>query len=242
MTYMDLGDLTNARQVVNESAARFADIGSRRDEVIAYAFLCAIELMAGDYQQALTNAERSRMIAGKLDDQFVQGVAIGFVGWAQLYAGNLHGALQTLREAVAITKQTGATMDQVRASAQLGLAQWHNRQPEQARFHCYESLRLCVQVTDPWSLLTAISTTTFLFAVGEHPARAVELYSMLLQDRLCAASRWFAEGIGLHVNAAMEQLPAAIIEAALLKGKTLQQQATVVALLEEVRGLGWDRL
>jgi len=49
MTYMNLGDVTNARQVVNEGAALFGEMGSRRDEVIAYAFLCAIELMAGDY-------------------------------------------------------------------------------------------------------------------------------------------------------------------------------------------------
>ncbi|MCA9239832.1 MAG: hypothetical protein KDA37_06520, partial [Planctomycetales bacterium] len=49
MTYMNLGDVTNARQVVNESIALFGEMGSRRDEVIAYSFLCAIELMAGDY-------------------------------------------------------------------------------------------------------------------------------------------------------------------------------------------------
>lgn len=242
MTYIDLGDLINARQVVHESAALFADIGSRRDEVIAYAFLCAIELMAGDYPQALAHAERSRMIAGKLDDQFVQGVAIGFVGWAQLYAGNRHGALQTLREAVAITKQTGATMDQVRWSSQLGLAQWQNGQGQQARYHCYESLRLSAQVADPWSLLTAVSSTIAILAAGENPVRAVELHAMLMQDSLCAASQWYADGIGWHVSAAMEQLSAAVVESAQAKGRALKQQEAVAELLEEVRTLGWDRL
>ncbi|MEZ4864836.1 MAG: AAA family ATPase [Caldilineaceae bacterium] len=241
MTYMDLGDLTNARQVVTESAALFADIGSRRDEVIAYAFLCAIELMAGDYPQALANAERSHTIAGKLDDQFVQGVAIGFVGWAQLYAGNLHGALQTLRKAVIITKQTGATMDQVRWSSQLGLAQWQNGQGQQARFYCYESLRLSAQVADPWSLLTAISSTIAILADGENPVRAVELHSMLMEDSLCAASQWYADGVGCRVNKAMAQLPTSVIEAAQLKGITLNQQAAAAQLLAEVQALGWDR-
>ncbi|MGB5048649.1 MAG: AAA family ATPase, partial [Caldilineaceae bacterium] len=80
MTYINLGDVFNARQIVMESAARFAEIGSRRDEVIAYAFLCAIELMAGAYGQALAYAERSHSIARQLDDQFVLGVAVGFFG------------------------------------------------------------------------------------------------------------------------------------------------------------------
>ncbi len=136
MTYMNLGDVTNARQVVTESLALFAEMGSRRDEVIGYAFLCAIELMAGDYWQAQANAERSVAIATELDDQFVLGVAVGFLGWSQHYTGNLDGALKTLREAVTITKQTGATMDSVRWYAQLGLAQWKNGQGRQARAHC----------------------------------------------------------------------------------------------------------
>ena len=96
MTYMNLGDVTNARQVVNESLALFTEMGSRRDEVIAYAFLCAIELMAGDSWQAHANAERSVAIATDLDNQFVLGVAVGFLGWAQHYTGNLTGALKTL--------------------------------------------------------------------------------------------------------------------------------------------------
>ena len=239
MTYMNLGDVTNARQVVNESLALFTEMGSRRDEVIAYAFLCAIELMAGDYWQAHANAERSVAIATDLDDQFVLGVAVGFLGWAQHYTGNLTGALKTLREAVTITKQTGAAMDSVRWYAQLGLAQWKNGQGQQARAHCYEALRLAIQVADPWSLLTAISSTIVILADGDDPERAIELYSMLIQDPLCAGSRWFEDGIGPHVAAAMERLPDDVVEDALCRGKAMEQHKEAARLSDEVLKLSW---
>lgn len=100
------------------------------------------------------------------------GVAIGFLGWAQHCTGNLTSALKTLREAVTITKQTGAAMDSARWYAQLGVAQWKNGQGQQARAHCYESLRLAVQVADPWSLLTAISSTVAILADGDDPERS----------------------------------------------------------------------
>ena len=208
-------------QVVNESAALFGEMGSRRDEVIAYSFLSAIELMAGDYRQAQANAERAVAIATELDDLFVLGVAVGFLGWAQHYCGDLETALKTLREAVTITAQTGATMDQVRWYSQLALAQWKNGQGRQARRHCYQSLRLSVQVADPWSLLTAVSSTLAILADGEDPVRAVELHSMLMQDSLCAASRWFADGIGPHVTAAIKGLPEDVVAAALKRGESL---------------------
>ena len=240
MTYMNLGDVANARQVVSESLALFAEMGSRRDEVIAYAFLCAIELMSGDYWQAHAHAERSVAIATELDDQFVLGVAVGFLGWSQHYTGNLNGALKTLREAITITKQTGATMDSVRWHAQLGFAQWKNGQGRQARFHCHEALRLAVQVVDPWSLLTAISSSVAILADGDDPARAVDLYSMLMQDPLCANSRWFADGIGPHVTTAMAALPDDRVKEALCRGEGLDQPEEAVRLVDELSHLGWD--
>jgi len=147
--------------------------------------------------------------------------------------------LKTLRDAVTITAQTWATMDQVRWHSQLGLAQWQNDQGEPARAHCCQSLRLSVEVADPWSLLTAISSSLAILADGEAPVRAVELYSMLMQDPLCAASRWFADGIGLHVTAAINGLPDEVVAAALTRGKTLEQREGAAKLVDEVAQFGW---
>ncbi len=240
MTYMNLGDVTNARQVVTESLALFTEIGSRRDEVICFAFLCAIELMAGDYRQARANAERSVRIAKELDDEFVLGVALGFLGWTHLYSGDLDEALKTLREAVSITKRTGATMDSVRWVSQLGLAQWQNGQGKQARAHAHESLRLATQVVDPWSLLTSISTTIVILADGEDLERAIELDSMLMQDSLCANSRWYQDGIGPKVAKAISQLPAEVTEMARTRGMSLEQSEQAACLVEETSALGWN--
>jgi predicted ATPase/transcriptional regulator with XRE-family HTH domain len=240
MTYMSLGDVINARQVVNESLTLFEEMGSRRDQVIAHAFLCAIELMAGNYWQSHANAERSVAIATSLDDRFVLGVAVGFLGWAQLYIGNLSGALKTLREAVIITKQTGATMDSVRWYSQLALAQWKNGQGQQARSHCHLALHLAVQVVDAWSLLTSISSTLAILADGEDPVRAVELYSMLVQDSLCTASRWFEDGIKPHVTTAMNGLSDQVVDAALVRGRGFDLRKEAVRLADEISKLGWD--
>jgi len=240
MTYMNLGDVVNARLVVDESVALFAEMGSRRDEVIAYSFLCAIELMAGNYQRAQVNAERAVVIATELEDQFVLGVAVGFLGWAQHYAGDLGTALKTLREAVTITVQTGATMDQVRWYSQLAFAQWKNGQGSQARAHCYKSLCLSVQVADPWSLLTAMSSTLAILADGEDPERAIELHSMLMQDPLCAASHWYADGIGQHITSAMHDLSDEVVTSAMKRGQGLEQLAEAEKLIDETAALGWS--
>ena len=138
-----------------------------------------------------------------------------------------------------ITKQTGAAMDSVRWYAQLGLAQWKNGQGQQARAHCYEALRLAIQVADPWSLLTAISSTIVILADGDDPERAIELYSMLIQDPLCAGSRWFEDGIGPHVAAAMERLPDDVVEDALCRGKAMEQHKEAARLSDEVLKLSW---
>ena len=239
-TYMNLGDVTNARQVVTESAAIFAAIGARRDEVIAQVFLCAVELMAGNYVQSHGHARYALALATDLGDQFVLGVAQGFMGWAQLTIGDLDSALQTLREAVITTDLTGATMERTRCHAIMARAQWENRQGRQARAHCYQSLQLCAQVGDPWSLVTAVSATIILMAGGDDPARALELYSMLQQDSLCAASRWFEDAVGSLVAAVTTELQADVAAAALARGRTLEPLKTVHELVDEVRALGWD--
>jgi hypothetical protein len=231
-TYMNLGDVTNARQVVTESAATFAAIGARRDEVIAQVFLCAVELMAGNYLQSHAHARHALVLATDLGDHFVLGVAQGFMGWAQLTIGDLDGALQTLR---------GAIMDRTRCHAILARAQWKNRQGRQARAHCFQSLQLCAQVGDPWSLATAVSATIIILADGDNPARALELFSMLQQDPLCAASRWFDDAVGSHVAAAMAALPAEVAAAATARGKTLDPRAVAHELVGEARARDWDR-
>ena len=239
MTYMNLGDVDNARQVVNESIVLFVEMGSRRDEVIAYSFLCAIELMAGDYPKAHANAARAVAIATELDDLFALGVAVGFLGWAQYNTGDVKTALKTLREAVTITVQTGATMDQVRWYSQLARVQWKNGQSVQARAHSYRSVCLSVQVADAWSLLTAMGSAVAILADGENPVRALELYSMLMQDPLCTASRWFADEVGPHAMKAMEKLPDEIVAAAMKRGESLVQLEEATKLINEVAELGW---
>ena len=152
--------------------------------------------MAGDYRLAHAHAERAVAIATPLDDRFVLGVAVGFLGWAQHCVGNLSGALKTLREAVIITRQTGATMDTVRWSAQLGLAQWKNGQGQQARAHCHLALQLAAQVVDSWSLLTAISPTLVILAGGEVPVRAVECTPCSRQNPSALPAAGLRTGLG----------------------------------------------
>ncbi len=239
MTYMNLGDIENARDMANDSLLLFKELGSRRDVVIVYAFLCAIGLMAGEYAQALANAERSLEIADTVDDQFVQGVAIGFRGWAQQYNDDSKGALKTLREAITITTATGAAMDSVRWYSQLAYVEWRNGQDVPARYHCYKAVQIAAEVTDPWSLLTAISTTTVILSDGEDPALAVTLHCMLMQDPLCTASQWYVDGIMPHVEAASRMLTKEQLRAAKQRGADLKQQEEITRLRDKLASLGW---
>jgi predicted ATPase/transcriptional regulator with XRE-family HTH domain len=233
-TYMNLGDVVNARQVIAESAAIFHEIGARRDEVIAHVFRCAAELMAGDYEDALACARRAVALATELDDQFVLGVALGFHGWALMHVGALAEALETLRQAVAITELTGATMDGARANAILALAQCENDQLPQARAHSRSALKLCTQVGDPWSLATALTSALVLLAESDDPAQAWELYGMLRQDALCSASRWFADAVDGPLAAARAHLSDEQVDAALHQGSKLDPQSIARALAEEL--------
>ncbi len=237
-TYMNLGDVVNARQVINESVAIFVGIGARRDEAIAYVFLCAAELMTGAYQQAHVQSQRALDLATTLDDQLVLGVALGFEGWAALSLGDLARALETLRRAVAMTELTGATMDGARAHAILARAQRENGQDRQARAHCSQALRLCAEVRDPWSLATALSSALLLLADGDDPVRAWELYGMLKHDSLCAASRWFEDAVSPPLAAAA--VPAEVVEAALARSAAFDPSETVARLVAEVQALGWS--
>lgn len=238
-TYMNLGDVVNARQVITESAGIFAEMGARRDEVIAHVFLSAVELMAGDYDRSHQAAHHALSLATDLSDQFVLAVALGFCGWADLTIGDLDNALALLRKAVVLTELTGAHMDGTRAHAVLARAQWENGQARQAQVHCSRALRLCLQVGDPWSLATALTSTLILLAGGEDPVRACELYGMLRQDSLCAASRWFEDAVAPHLAIVATVLPAEAMEAAVARGADFDVTETVRALVAEVEALGW---
>ena len=49
--------------------------------------MCASELMAGDYQEAYSYAQQASVLAAELDDQLMIGVALSYVGFAQLCLG-----------------------------------------------------------------------------------------------------------------------------------------------------------
>ncbi len=240
LSYINLGDVMNAREAVRESATLFQEVGSRRDLVIANAYLCAIELMAGNYQQADARARQASALAAELGDQFMVGVALSFLGFTQFCLEQRSDALKTLREAISVARRTGATMELARSQALLGLTQWRNGQGQQARAHCAESLRLAVEVGDPWSLLLSIGSSLVILATGDAPERALSLYSMLKNDPLCTTSRWFEDFIGAAVFNATSDLPIERIHAAAAEGSTMSQAEEAVLLLGEVAGLGWD--
>jgi tetratricopeptide (TPR) repeat protein len=235
--YMNMGEVGQARRVVSQSARLFAELGAQRDQVIAQAFLCAIELMAGDYAAAHRFAQQSLEIALALDDQFVQGVALSFLVWTQIYTASPQVALPTLRQAVAVTEHTGAASDLARASALLAFAAWKSGLCDDALTYCLQSLRLSSQVADPWGLLTALSAAIAILADRGQSHRAMELYNMLLNDPLCAASCWFRDSIGASVAAARAQLPEPMVDAALFAEQTLDQQKTAAQLVGEIQAL-----
>lgn len=242
LSYINLGDVMNAREAVRESATLFKEVGSRRELVIANAYLCAIELMAGNYRQADAHAHLASALAAELGDQFMVGVALSYLGFTQFCLEQRSDALKTLREAVSVARRTGATMELTRAQALLGLTQWRNGQGQQARAHCAESLRLAVDAGDPWSLLLSIGSSLVILAAGEAPERAISLHSMLMNDPLCATSRWFEDFIGAAVLSSTSNLPIERINAAVAEGSKLSQSDEATRLLKEVIELGWNSL
>jgi hypothetical protein len=86
----------------------------------------------------------------------------------------------------------------------------------------------------------SLATALIILAGGEAPTRALELYGMLAQDPLCVASRWFEDGVRPHLAAVTAALPEDEVAAALARGGTQDPRATVHALADEVRLLGWE--
>jgi hypothetical protein len=107
-----------------------------------------------------------------------------------------------------------------------------NNRP-QAQHYIRENLQIAAETGMFLPQMTALTGMALLLADQGDKERAVELYTLALQNGHVANSRWFEDVVGRHIAAISQTLPPEVVAAAQARGKARNLQATLKELLAE---------
>jgi hypothetical protein len=114
----------------------------------------------------------------------------------------------------------------------LGMAKVYLKDPQAQNF-IVESLQIAVETKIYLPHLNGLTSAALLLAERGESERAVELYTLALQQRHVANSRWYADVVEPCIRAAAKTLPPEVIAAAEARGQARDLWATAAELLAE---------
>jgi tetratricopeptide (TPR) repeat protein len=164
------------------------------------------------------------------------GIYLGLLGMAALPAGEYEDAYSWLQEALDIFHSFAMRGEQARTEPVAGLAAQRMGQPDRAREHLVEALRLGREL-DSWPpVALALPAIALLLADRGQIERAVELYALASRYPYVANSRWFEDVAGREISALTATLPPEVVAAAQARGRARDLWATAEELLAELGG------
>jgi hypothetical protein len=83
--------------------------------------------------------------------------------------------------------------------------------------------------------MLALASVALFWAMQGNPEKAIELYTVALQNGHVAHSRWYHDVVGQHIDTVAQTLPVAIVKAAQARGRVREWRSTVPDLLT-----AWD--
>ena len=182
-------------------------------------------------------AEKSRQLAQEIGQEVLVSYALMMLGRVALTQGNYTEAKNAFQESAAIlqtTGQAGQPDELAVALCQLSLTALGMGEYVQAQQQLADGLAI-IQETRSWKSIVALAIAALFFIESGQKERGLELYALASTKSLVANSRWFADVVGRHVEAAAETLSPEVAAEARKRGEALDWWQTVEELLEQLR-------
>jgi tetratricopeptide (TPR) repeat protein len=193
-------------------------------------------LLRGDYEKARLYLQRALTIYRQTSNKKGIAYALLNLGRAALAEKADSDAEKFLQESLAIfqTKQEMSGVGSVYGC--LGYLALQRHDTAQAQEHIRKNLEIAADTRMFLPGMTALTSVALLWAKQGNVENAIELYTVALQNRHVADSRWYQEVVGQHITAVVQTLPVEMVEAAQARGQMREWRSTVQELLT-----AWDR-
>jgi hypothetical protein len=203
---------------------------------------------AGKYQEARSQSQAALKLAGhSAGSVYDPAWAYRSVAWAALAEERFTEALGWAEKAVAMyrtRKDAHGRQWLAWSLTSLSTTAFGLGNRSEAQRHLFHGLDIAVRMGAFIPLLHLMPIIPVVLAAEEEPSlkeRAVELYAVAESHPFVANARLFEDIAGHHVKAAVACLPPDVVQAAELRGQTLDWWETAGELLEELLSLGWSR-
>lgn len=234
LTYSYQGHNAQASDYLLQSLEMSQRIGDVRLSAASFLNLGFIAIQTENYEQAKQYTEQSLAIVRQTGDPLGMAYCLNNLGYIIMKQGNYEQARTYVEESLAIARRIGSPYTIVYASLSLGDIALKQHNLSSARLHFYEGLSLAQILNARPVLITAISLIALYLHLDTNTLRAAELRALLMVDSaIDNDTKHFLE-TDLPESMLLEALGEQELQAATIRGKSLNFDTVVQELLNEL--------
>jgi hypothetical protein len=188
----------------------------------------------GRYKEARDHALACLALARETDLTFKITQAQRLLGALALTAGEYAECRRRAQASLAISEQTGHSIESGLAHVLLAHAARGLRTLERAQRHLYAALQLVLENEASTQLLWTLAAAALVLADQGAGERAVEVHNLLLCHRYVTHSHWFADVVCRPMTAVVAALPQVIAAKAEERGHSCDLRPAAAEILAEL--------
>ena len=212
------GEFVAGQTMLAECLPIYSDQGARSSIALVHAWLGYGNCHLGNYEQARSQIEHALALYQEIGTQ--EAITRWFLGQTLLALARYDEALVVLQKSVPEFQATGQRNEWGLVLGTLGYTLYKLGNLPQARKHLAEALQLGVESRAFMPLYAALPVISLFLVDQGQIGRAVELYALISRYPPVAKSRWFADTVGQHIEAAAKTLPPGVVAAARIRGRS----------------------
>jgi tetratricopeptide (TPR) repeat protein len=189
----------------------------------------------GRYEEAQHYLQKGLKLYPKLGERGGLGYGLKNLGRVALAEERYSEAQHLLQESLTVFRNMEEMHGMGQALGILGYVALRLDNRDQAQHYIHENLQIAVATKMFLPRMTALTGMALLLADQDDKERAIEIYTLALQNPHVANSRWFEDVAGRHITAIAKLLPQEVVTAAQDRGKARDMWATAAELLAELK-------
>ncbi|MFC1879397.1 hypothetical protein ACFLZW_05740, partial [Chloroflexota bacterium] len=228
------GRFPDAGDLLVQGLALYQELGFINDITKLNYLLGKVKLYTGEYPQVKGYTLKSLSLAQENDYRREIGASLMTLGMLAIKEGDSPGAQGHLREAITHCRKIQNRDELGTALATLGYAIFIQQgESQKALGYLCEALQISIEIRAPFTLNYTFPPIAVILARRGEQERALEIYSLVMQNPYVANNCWFEDVYGSQVAEFTKSLPEDVAAAAQERGRRRDLWQTVKELMEE---------
>jgi predicted ATPase/DNA-binding SARP family transcriptional activator len=241
ISQLNLGKYTNSQSLFQKSIDILEYQVYKPNLVLATSLQGWCLTHLGRYEEAYNNGQRVLTIydeSGVWSDLERAQMDLSFMA---LGVESYSEAESLAREASAVYRKKGNNARTAWSLSLLGFASKNLGKISESRHCALEAVQIAIDNRTILPLLLGLTLTALLLLEEDDVERALELYTLALEEPKVANSKWWHDAVGRHIDAAAATLSPEVAEAARTRGRSLDFWQIGAELLDELPARGWEQ-